>query len=465
MAGTGALQTFRGAAQTVVQVVLVLLLFGTLQFLAGRHNVRFDLTPTQRLSLSPYARQTAEDFSGEGTIRAFYDSQQVADRRRMLDLLDQVQSHARGISYELVDLDRKPGQAKKYGVSNYGSGVLELQDGSRHPLRSITEEAITGTLLRLSRKELGKICFVTGHGESNPRDTNERSGLSKLTQAIQREGFGIDWLVTLGGNGDVDVASCTVLAWVSPTHDLVAGEADVAVRHFREGGRSLFLLDPGSPPSFTDLLARMGIVVGRNVIVDESNRMLGASSFVPQVDRFRPEVFRDRLRAAAILPVAQTMRANPEKNQATRVISLAGTAETTWAYFDTSEVPAQDVQFRPAVDEPGPLSIAVRATAATDNPNAPGIVIAIGDSDFVTNAHLETLGNRDFALAVIGVLAEEASLIGMRQDEGANRERPLTLSAAQTRNIFWLGVVILPGISTALGLGLRTLRRRRLGGR
>ncbi len=463
MAGTELLQTFRGAAQTVVQVVLVLLLFGTLQFLAGRHNVRFDLTPTMRLSLSPYARQTAEDFSGEGTIFAFYDSQQVADRRRMMDLLDQVQSYARGITYELVDLDRKPGQAKKYGVSNYGSGVLELRDGSRYPLRSITEEAITGTLLRLGRKELGKICFVTGHGESDPRDTNERSGLSKLTQAIQREGFGIDWLVTL--RGDDTEASCTVLAWVSPTHDLVAGEADVVVRHFRDGGRSLFLLDPGSPPSFTQLLARLGIVVGNNVIVDESNRMLGASAFVPQVDRFRPEVFRDRLRAAAILPVAQTMRANPEKNEATRVISLAGTAETTWAYVDTSEVPAQDVQFRPAVDEPGPLSIAVRATAVTDNPNAPGIVIAIGDSDFVTNDHLETLGNRDFALALIGVLAEDPSLIGMRREEGANPERPLTLSAAQTRNIFWLGVVILPGISTALGLGLRTLRRRRLGGR
>jgi ABC-type uncharacterized transport system involved in gliding motility auxiliary subunit len=462
MGGSSWFHGLRGAAQAAIQVLLVLALFATVQFLAGRHNLRFDLTPTKRLSLSPYARQAVEEFEGSGTIYAFYDSQRVADRRRMYDLLDEVHSHAPHLGFELVDLDRRPGLAKKYKVSNYDSGVLELENGTRHPLRSITEESITATLLRLSRDELGKICFVLGHGEGNPRDTDERTGLSKLTQAIQKEGFAIDWLLTVG---NADAADCTVLTWVSPTHGLAEGEAEAIIRRFRNGGRALFFMDPGTPPSFTELLRKVGIALGDDVIVDESNRMLGASSFVPHVDRFRPDIFRDRLRAAAILPIARTVRANPERDEDISVISLAGTSETTWARVGASEVPSQEIQFRPTVDDPGPLSIAVRSTIKTDTPNAPGQIIVVGDSDFVTNDHIDTLGNRDFALGLFGVVAEEASMIGMRREDEKDPHHPLSLTAAETRTIFWVSVIAIPALSVAFGTVLGVVRRRHLGGR
>jgi hypothetical protein len=380
----------------------------------------------------------------------------------MFDLLDEIHSCAPQLNFELVDLDRRPGLAKKYRVSNYDSGVLELDDGSRHPLRSVTEEGVTALLLRLSRDELGKVCFVLGHGEGDPRDTGERTGLSKLTGAIQKEGFGVDWLLTVG-NGDE--ADCTVLTFVSPTHDLVEGEADAIIRRFRDGGRMLFFVDPGTPPSFTEVLRRAGIALGDDVIVDESNRMLGASSFVPRVDRFRPDIFRDRLRAAAILPIARTVRANPERDEKIRVISLAGTSESTWARVGASEVPSEEIQFRPTVDDRGPLSIAVRATIQTDKPNAPGQIIAVGDSDFVTNDHIDTLGNRDFALGLVGVVAEEASMIGMRREEEKDPQHPLSLTAAETRTIFWVSVVAIPGLSIIFGAALGLLRRRHLGGR
>jgi len=89
----------------------------------------------------------------------------------------------------------------------------------------------------------------------------------------------------------------------------------------------------------------------------------------------------------------------------------------------------------------------------------------VGDSDFVTNAHLDTLGNRDFILALVGVLAEDPSLIGMRREDSADPERPLTLSAGQTRTIFWVGVVAMPGLSALVGLALAARRRRQRGGR
>lgn len=464
MNGDGASRlALRGAAQAALQVLLVAVLFAALQFLAGRHNVRFDLTPTQRFTMSPYARQAVENFPGSGRIYAFYDSQQVIERRRLLDLLDQIHSVSPRLSFELVDLDRKPGLAKKYGVSTYGSGVLDLDDGTRVQLRSITEEAITAALLRLTREELGVLCFFTGHGGRDPRDTDPRGGLSKLTQVLEREGFSVAWRATFA-TGD---EPCTVLLWVGPTHDLLEGEAEAIEKTVHGGGRALFLLDPGTAESFDALLRRFAIEPGRNIIVDEASRMIGADSFVPRVDRFRPDVFDDRLGAAAVLPVARTMRATGVPVEGVRVISLAGTSESSWAYSNATEIPGQDVQFRQQQDELGPLSIAVRATTEGDSADGsgPGQVIAVGDADFVTNAHIEALGNSDFILSLIGILAEDTTLIGTRRDDSGDPHRPLSLNAAQTRTIFWVGVVALPGASALAGALLAALRRRRRGGR
>ena len=452
----------RGAIQAAIGIVLVLTLFGAVQFLSGRHNVRFDLTPTQRFLLSPYARQAAEGFNLSGTLYAFYDSQRVADRRNMLDLLDQFQSYAPGLSYELVDLDRKPGLAKKYDVSRYNTGVLELENGDRIPVRAISEDAITAILLRLTSARRGRVCFVTGHNEGHPGDKDERNGLSKLTHAIESEGFAISSLVTVQA---APPPECVLLVFASPTHNLVPGEADTVERYVRSGGRALFLLDPGNAPSVDELLARFGISAGTNIIVDEASRMIGADSFVPQVDRFRQEVFGDRLGAAVILPVARTIRATAERPEGVRLMSLAGTSDSSWARMNTTEVPAQDVEIRPELDQPGPLSISVQATLEPTTGEIPGRVIAVGDSDFVTNAHLDTLGNRDFILALVGVLAEDPSMIGARQDRSQNSERPLVLTASQTRTIFWIAVVVLPGLSALVGIVLALLRRRQRGGR
>jgi len=452
----------RGALQAAVQVVLVLVLIATVQFLAGRHNVRWDLTPAKRFLLSPYARQAAEDFAGQAKLYAFYDSQQVVDRRRMLDLLEQFHSYAPGLQYELVDLDRNPGLSKKYEVNRYSTGVLELEDGRRLKIRSISEESITATLLRLTRTESRRVCFVIGHGEASPGDSDQREGLSKLAQAIEREGLTV---ATIQSLSTPPPPSCTTVVLAAPRHELRDGEAEQFERYIRGGGRGLLLLDPQSPRSFDALLERVGISSGNNIIVDEQNRMLGADSFVPQVDRFRQELFRDRLGASVILPVARTMRALTPPLEGVRVVSLAGTSESTWVRVDTAEVPSQDVEFRPQVDEIGPVSVAVQAIVARGPDQPPGRVIAVGDSDFVNNRHIETLGNRDFILAIVGILAEDPTLIGMRSEPEADPGRPLTLTARQMRSIFWLAVVALPSLATIAGVLLAGARRRQRGGR
>jgi hypothetical protein len=165
----------RGALHLAIQVLLSVALFVVLQFLAYRHNVRFDFTPTQAFVLSPHAKQVAEAFDQPILITVFYSTQEDGLRREMLDLLDQFRSASPQIRFRLLDLDRSPGLANRYGISRYNSGVVEV--GERVlALRSVDEAEITNVLLSLSSSKPRELCFVRGHGERKPNYNYYRSG-------------------------------------------------------------------------------------------------------------------------------------------------------------------------------------------------------------------------------------------------------------------------------------------------
>jgi len=470
----------RGWAQLAVQVALALALVVVLQFTASRHNVRFDLTPSRAFLLTPYSEQVAASFPDEAEIIAFYDGA-TGDRRRMLDLLQQFNDANPRLHFRLADLDHSPGLAQKYNVSNYNSGVIESGD-QRLELRAVDEQELTATLLRLSRATPHTICFVTGHGERSPADTDERSGLSSLSHSLETQRFAVTTISTVATGVP---ESCSILVFAGPSHDLVAGEVAAVGRYARAGGQVLLLVDPETPASFVGLLAEFGIAAGNNVIVDEANRMVGADSFVVQVVRFRPDIFEERLRAAAILPIARTLRATEERPDGVRIVSVAGTSEDSWAHQGSTEIPAQDVRFDRDKDDPGPLSVAVLATVEsgasggdeTDKSGGgksqkseggeakgPGRVMAFGDSDFASNRYFSTLGNADLITAAFAVLAQEPTLIASGKEQ-RDTPAPLVLTDKQTRRIFWTAFVVLPGSALLIGLAVVRWRRRQRGGR
>lgn len=457
----------RGTLQLTVQVALSLALFVVLQFLATRHNVRFDLTPTQSFVLSQQARQVAAKCDKPVQITVFYSSQESGQRRQFLDLLEQFRAASSMISFRLLDLDRSPGLAKKYGITSYKMGVLEVGDRVV-TLRSVDEGEITNALLVLSQNQPRTLCFVTGHGERSPTSNDERSGYSEVGKALERENFTITTLSIIPRDGVP--APCTVVVLAGPSHDFLPGEADALTRYFRNGGKVLLMVDPDAPPSVLAFLRGLGAEAGNNLIVDESNRFVGADSFMPQVLRFRTELFRDTMDAPAVLSLARTVRPLEETPAGLRAVSIATTSPDSWARVGGGPVPADDVRFRRNLDEPGPLSVAVSIThepsaSGADSPPG-GHLIALGDSDFATNFYLNLLGNKDFFMSTIAVLAENPQLVAARR-KGLPRGTisPISLTAWQGRVIFWVAVVAQPAAFVLVGAGVVLMRLRRRGGR
>jgi hypothetical protein len=460
----------RGVVQVAVQVVLSAALFAVLQVLATAHNVRFDMTPTKAFVLSKASRQVAAGLNEDVLVTVFFSSQESGRRREIADLLDQFRAASGRVRYRLLDLDRSPALAQKYGVSSYNTGVIEAA-GQVLALKGVDEQEITRVLLRLSRRETRTVCFFTGHGECNPGSTDEREGCNEVAKSIERENFVIRTLTTVPADGVP--ADCTIAILAGPSHDFLPGEASLLDSHLRAGGRLIILVDPGAPQSIIAFLRTFGVEAGDDVIVDERNRFLGADSFTTRIPTFDQGAFGNDLDTAAVFPVARTLRPVGETApEGMRVSFLALSSPDSWALVGAGADPGQDVRFRKGIDHPGPLPVAMlvsmRHASGENEPGrqGPGRVIVFGDSDFVTNLHLNLLGNKDLFMSTVAVLAEEPELVAVRS-KGPPRGTlsPIALTASQGRVVFWVAVVVQPLFFVVAGVLVAVVRRRRLGGR
>jgi len=453
-----------------VQIILGGTLFALLLVLAERHNHRFDLTPTKSFVLSDESVRVAAGLQTPLRITIFYNSQDHAARRDSEDLLQLFSDASPRITFQLLDLDRSPGMAKKYGISSFNTGVIEA-DGQIEELRGIDEEQITGAMLKLTRRAQRSLCFLTGHGEHSPQDASDRTGYSEVAKALEQDNFAIRTLETIPNTGVPP--TCTVLIVPGPTRALLPGEADMLSRYVDGGGRLLVMVDPGAPQSIVQFLARYDVRAGEDIVVDERNRFYGADSFMPRVPIFDEGTFQKNLDTAAVFALARTVSPMASPESRIKVLLLALSSPDSWAHIGGDTVPEGKVVFDRDKDRPGPLPVGVMAlvpldrpdTTPVDEPGPPpkdGRLIVFGDSDFPSNLYLNLLGNKDLFMSTIGVLAEDQELVAMRH-KGLPRSSlsPISLTAQQGRIIFWIAVIVEPAGFALLGILLTWRRRRR----
>jgi ABC-type uncharacterized transport system involved in gliding motility auxiliary subunit len=104
--------------------------------------------------------------------------------------------------------------------------------------------------------------------------------------------------------------------------------------------------------------------------------------------------------------------------------------------------------------------VAAVAYVAAGDGRPDGIVVVVGDADFVTNLHLNVLGNRDLFLATAGLLGRADPLVAARPPgpQGGTFSS-LTLTAREARVVLWGGSIV-PAIGLGAVAALLARRRR-----
>jgi ABC-type uncharacterized transport system involved in gliding motility auxiliary subunit len=473
----------RYTAYASVYILVILAVLAAVNFLANRYDKSWDATSNKQFSLSDQTIKVVKNLNRDIHITYFDESSRFQQGR---DLLDRYASLSPKLHLDFVDPVKKPQQAKSAG---YHRDLNILVDSGlrKEEAKSLSEEEVTGAVIRSLKSGERNACFVSGSAEHSLDDTG-RGGYQAVKDSLTRNNYKTKTvslltaapaaaeppaapaaaataptpLTTPGAPGKITVpADCTVLVVAGPQHDYIQPEADAIKAYVEGGGHALIMLDPplslgreqtDDNKTLEAVLASWGVTVNQDLALDTSGigQVFGLGPEVPLVAGYESHaIVREMKDVATAFPLSRTLEV--KNGDKTTVEKLFSTSANSYA---TTDLKSGSVKLDPKKDKKGPLLL---AAAGTYNGTPPGRFVVVGSSLWVGNNFIRFNGNRDMFLNMINWLTADEDLISIRPK--SPEDRPLNLSPGKLNSVFWLSVVIFPlGV---VGFGLATWWKRR----
>jgi len=448
---------------SVVAILFFIGLLGLVNFISNRHHVRADLTQSGLFSLADQTVKVLKGLDKEVVAYAFF---QVPDRR-LEDLLEEFKMKSEKFSFDFIDPDREPEIAKAYDVKRYGTVVVKSGENEEQVF-DVTEEKLTNAILKVSREEKKKVYFLEGHGERDLENI-ERDGYNAAKKALENENYDIGTLILAREKAIPE--DCSALIIASPRVAPLENEIDLIERYLKSGGSALFMLDPSPAIGLEGFLSDWGVDVGDDIVVDVSGvgRLFGAGPTIPLVSDYPSHRITNEFNVMTFFPLTRSIRPRDEKGKGAKVQTILRTSARSWAEKNYGEKP---FRLNEDVDLKGPVSIAVALTEefhseadtlggkgeeSIENKKRTARMVVFGDADFACNSYFSVSGNSDLFLNVVNWLAEEEDLISIRPKQ--REDRRVSMTAAQSRYVFYLTVIALPLIVLAVGITVKVKRR------
>src|SRR5712691_4485321 len=174
----------RFALYTAVYILIVVGAVSLVNFLANRFNKSFDATSTKKFTLSEQTLKVARNLKDNVSI-TYWDQPSKFPAAR--DLLDRYKNLSTKIDVQYQDVDKKKAQAIAAGGKTLGTTFVDV--GNKHQeAKSVTEEEVSGALIRALKGGERTACFVLGSGEHDLDDTG-RNGYSDLKTLIEKSNY------------------------------------------------------------------------------------------------------------------------------------------------------------------------------------------------------------------------------------------------------------------------------------
>ncbi len=442
-------RTTRYGLNAAVMIVLIFGVIALVEAVSYRHNWRVDLTENKRQSLSPQTAKVLKELKAPVKAIAFLRPD-IPGKRTTEDRLKLYAANSDGkFSWETIDADSNPLRATRYGVTTYGTIVLEAEvkkgEVREEKVQDAEEETLTNALIRVTREGKRVVYFLKGHGEKELAG-NERNGLSQLKAALEKVNYETKDLLLAREAKVPDDAGIVVVA--GPEKDLLPNEMDALAGYVGRGGRLLLMADPFKAPGLGGLVERYGIGLDNDVIIDVSGlgQMFNTGPEVPIVADYPAHPVTQGFRLITAFPVARSITVKEKPAEGVTAQVLARTSPESWGETNQEQIKTGQVKPDPG-ETRGPLAVAAAATVnvkAThaDQKGAKARLVVVGDSDFASNLAFNAQGNRDFVLNILAWLAGEENVISIRPKDARNS--PVFLTATQGYVLFWLPVVVLP---------------------
>ncbi len=419
--------------------IMVFLIVAMVNFLSNRYHDRIDLTEGRLHSLADLTVETLQGLDREVRALGFMEGGVHED---LEILLEGYASHSPKFSFELIDPDKEPQRTADYGVRSYD--VLLIEEESTGEVQNVserTEKEITNALLKVLREDTQQIYLTVGHGESGMQAGAK--SYSRLMGRMKEISFAVEDSLFLARAGEVP-EDCAVLVVAGPRFAFLETEVQAIERYLQRGGAALILLDPAHEVGLGTLLARWGIVVGDDFVIDTSGvgSLFGLDFTTPvavQYDSEHPIVRKHRGGLMTLFELARSVRFESDRAADSGLTGtpLVLTSEQSWAEADVSVLSAgqgkRAISLNEDVDRVGPVALGVAVQAEGESG---GRLVVFGDSDFAADSYFDVQGNGDLALNALSWLAADESLISIRPKEAGHT--PIALTESDSGTISWL---------------------------
>jgi len=480
------------SANVLVQIVLVLALVGMVDWLVWRHYARFDWTKSGYYKLSDKTKQVLGSLKEPVRVIVFLQPsgereylQKVYEDAR--NLLNEFQFFGKTkLEIEYVDPQRDRARAEQL-VDEYKvdlPNVVIFACGPRHKYVSLEdmvdfdsqglgdegyrvkafkgEGAFLGAIQTVTEETPPTVYFLTGHGERDPDNFNQRDGYSTLATYIKRDNITVArWNLLEKQTLPTDAAAITI---AGPRKPFTAAELNALDDYLKDHGRLFVMLDPRQKTGLEDWLKKWSVQIDDDLVIAKGGMLLGTELLVVDAlgSEYAPHPITTKLQGVnTSFPYARSVRQRPQVEGGADRPRVTELVKTPPAFWGETDLDSENSQFDPARDIHGPLPLAV----AVEMGKPQGVEVDIGDtrmvvvgtSSFVDNSSL-TGGNLDFFMNALNWLLKRPQLVavGPKQPD----EFRLDMSVDQVRTVYALSILGLPLAVALVGTAV-WLRRRK----
>jgi ABC-type uncharacterized transport system involved in gliding motility auxiliary subunit len=458
----------KGTNAVVLSLAVIGIFIVLTIFLHSLKGVQWDLTKNKNFTLSDQTKTTLQQLNKDVHVLAFSNEQGDVDPE-VTDMLSAYHTQNSRLTYELVNLVKKPALATQYKVTQYNTIVFEsggktniispdtlyTQGDSQTTQNFNGEQKFTQAIASLISDVKHKVYLVTGHGELTS------TAASSFTSALQQEGYQVaDLNLVKETSIPADAETLIVLA---PQKDLSDQETKIIQDYVKGKGKLMFSLnlvpDMDKWKNWYTVLNSVGMGNKLSLAVEKNSKANDPLTIVPDYGTHDITSKLAEQNLVTVLPDALGLTADPN-NKDFQASSLLKTSDQSYGKTNLSRFTSQtpltqtDVD-QTAADIKGPLDLAFAIQDKDSKPKA----VVIGNGVLFTNDLLTRYGNQDFVMNSLGWLQEQKNQMTIRPREETVAQQ-IMMTPNQARLIQYISLLVFPLLILLLGGGIWWRRRK-----
>src|SRR6185436_7639626 len=347
-------QGARFTAAAILVVVVTAAIAVALNVLAHRYDDRIDLTEAGTYTLSAETEKIVKGLDRPVEVIAFV-SESTPEKGRIDVLIASYKALSDKLTVRELDPVLNPMEAEQNKITSDLATVILVSGSDQQRVENgISEESLTNAIVRLTSGTAHRICTTIGHRELDGEDDYSPSGMGGALTKLK----GLNYKVDKVNLAKDSIEGCEVVVAADPQTDFLPMEREIVARFVAEGHAFYLLLDPTHAPALAKDMARYGITVDDDIVVEDNPDMqvagMDASYIVLDAATFDYHPLTEGLKGMVLFRVARSVRKGADlegfKVQEIVKTSVHGWGETT---LDMSKA----LQADPGEDILGPVSL------------------------------------------------------------------------------------------------------------